>query len=158
MYIYILRSAIRQKQKVTWKSSNTKVAKVSSKGVVTTLGVGKAKITAVAKDGSGKKASVTIKVNKPSKTSIRKIEGLKKTVKLTWKKINNESGYEISMSTRKTKGYKVIKKLSKQSTTSYTKKNLTSKKKYYFKVRAYKKVGKKTFYGSYSAVKSVTVK
>lgn len=81
MYIYILRSAIRQKQKVTWKSSNTKVAKVSSKGVVTTLGVGKAKITAVAKDGSRKKASVTIKVNKPSKTSIRKIEGLKKAVK-----------------------------------------------------------------------------
>lgn len=62
------------------------------------------------------------------------------------------------MSTQKSKGYKVIKKLSKQSTTSYTKKNLTSKKKYYFKVRAYKKVGKKTFYGSYSAVKSVTVK
>lgn len=48
--------------KVVWSSSNKKVAKVSSKGVVKALNDGKAKITAKAADGSGKKASVTVTV------------------------------------------------------------------------------------------------
>jgi uncharacterized protein YjdB len=47
---------------VVWKSSNTKVATVSSSGQVKALKKGKVKITAVATDGSGKKASITIKV------------------------------------------------------------------------------------------------
>lgn len=145
-------------KKVTWKSSNTKAAKVSSKGVVTAVGIGKAKITVTAIDGSKKKASVTIKVTKPPKTSITKIEGAKNSAKLTWKKVKNISGYEVLMSAKKSSGYKVVKRINKQSTTSYTKKKLNSEKKYYFKVRAFKRIGKKRFYSSYSAVKSVTVK
>ena len=47
-------------QAVTWKTSNKKVATVNSNGVVTVVGKGKATITASAKDGSGKKATVTI--------------------------------------------------------------------------------------------------
>lgn len=48
-----------------WSSSNKDYATVSSKGVVTTKKAGKGKtvtITAVAKDGSGKKSSVKIKI------------------------------------------------------------------------------------------------
>jgi len=51
-------------QEFTWKSSDPKVAKVSEKGKVTALKVGKAKITATANDGSKAKASITIKVVK----------------------------------------------------------------------------------------------
>ena len=47
---------------VKWKSSEPKIAKVNSKGVVTAVSVGKAEITATAQDGSKKKASVTIRV------------------------------------------------------------------------------------------------
>lgn len=47
---------------VTWKSSNTKVATVSSTGVVKAVGNGKATITATAKDGSKKTATCTITV------------------------------------------------------------------------------------------------
>jgi uncharacterized protein YjdB len=47
---------------VFWKSSNTKVATVSASGQVKALKKGKVKITAVATDGSGKKATITIKV------------------------------------------------------------------------------------------------
>ena len=47
---------------VYWKSSNPKVAVVSASGVVKGIKKGKAKITAVATDGSGKKATVTIQV------------------------------------------------------------------------------------------------
>ena len=47
---------------VTWKSSNTAVATVSSSGVVTAKGIGTATITATATDGSGKSGSATITV------------------------------------------------------------------------------------------------
>lgn len=64
---------------VTWKSSNKKVATVNSKGVVTMkkkTGGKKVKITAVAKDGSGVKATYTIKSMKGAVKKI-KISGAK---------------------------------------------------------------------------------
>ncbi len=65
---------------VTWRSSNTKVAKVDQNGKVTVLkksGGKKAVITAVAKDGSGAKGSVTIKSMKGVVKSVS-ISGKKK--------------------------------------------------------------------------------
>ena len=49
---------------IIWKSSNTKVATVTSKGVVKAKKAGTVKITATAKDGSGKKATCKITVKK----------------------------------------------------------------------------------------------
>lgn len=49
---------------VYWKSSNPKIATVSSTGKVKAIKKGKVKITAVATDGSGKKGTITIKVKK----------------------------------------------------------------------------------------------
>ena len=51
-------------QKVTWKSSNKKIAVVNSKGKVTAKKAGTVTITAAAKDGSKKKAAIKIKVSK----------------------------------------------------------------------------------------------
>ncbi|MBC5742555.1 Ig-like domain-containing protein [Lachnospiraceae bacterium MD308] len=51
-------------QKVTWKSSNKKVATVNSKGKVIAKKKGTVTITATARDGSKKKASIKIKVSK----------------------------------------------------------------------------------------------
>ena len=49
---------------VVWKSSNKKVATVTSKGVVKAKKAGTVKITATAKDGSGKKATCKVTVKK----------------------------------------------------------------------------------------------
>ncbi len=54
--------ATADNQKVTWKSSNTKIATVNSKGKVTAKKKGKVTITATAKDGSKKKAKFKITV------------------------------------------------------------------------------------------------
>lgn len=47
---------------IFWKSSNPKVATVSASGVVKGVKKGKVKITAVATDGSGKKAYIKLKI------------------------------------------------------------------------------------------------
>ena len=51
-------------QNVTWKSSNTKIAKIDKDGVVTGLAKGKVTITATATDGSKKSGKITLYVGK----------------------------------------------------------------------------------------------
>ncbi len=59
---------------VTYKSSNTKIATVSSKGAVTAKKPGKVTITVTAKDGSKKsaKCTVTVKAQKATKLTVNK--------------------------------------------------------------------------------------
>ena len=56
-------------KKLRWKSSNSRIAKVSSKGKVTALKPGRVTITAMARDGSKKKASRKVIVYKLKKSS-----------------------------------------------------------------------------------------
>ena len=97
-------------------------------------------------------------MTKPAKVSKVKLKAGNGQATIKWKKIKGVSGYAIYRSTKKSGSYKKIKTVKKASTTSYTNKNLSSNKKYYYKVRAYKKVKGKKVYGSYSSVKSVRTK
>ena len=65
---------------VTWKSSNTKIAKVDKNGKVTALKAGKVTITCTAKDGSGASASCEISVKDKLVTKIT-LNKTKATVK-----------------------------------------------------------------------------
>lgn len=94
----------------------------------------------------------------PVRAKITKIISKKKQAKLTWKRIAGVSGYEIQMSRKKSSGFKKIATIKKAKTVTYTKKKLKSKKIMYFRVRAYRKVGRTTYYGAYSAVKKVKIK
>ncbi len=76
-------------KKVTWKSSNTKIATVDSNGKITAKAAGTATITCTAADGSGKSATCKITVTNPvvkvtklsmNKTSVDLLKG--KTVQL----------------------------------------------------------------------------
>ena len=75
-------------------------------------------------------------------------------VKVKWNNIYGESGYQISRSTSST-GTNIV---STYETTSGTYKlvSATKGKKYYYKVRAYKTVGKTKIYGPWSKVTSFT--
>lgn len=97
------------------------------------------------------------KVKLAKQTTKVKANG-KKKIKVSWKKDKKASGYEITYSTKKSfKGKKTIVVKSNKTTSKVVKK-LTSKKKYFVKVRSYKQVGKTKTYGAYSKVKTVKVK
>ncbi|MBR3786076.1 MAG: fibronectin type III domain-containing protein [Firmicutes bacterium] len=74
-----------------------------------------------------------------------------KNVKVTWKNISGETGYQISQSASKTKDgtIKTVKGQNAKSVKIAAKKG----KKFYYKVRAYKTVKGKKVFGSWSAVK-----
>lgn len=147
--------------KLTYKSSNTKVAAVSSAGKVTIKGTGTATITITAAATSEYNAAakkVTITIN-PKKVTGLKTKAGKKRMTVSWKKDTKATGYQLTYAQNKkfTKGKKNVT-ISKNKTVKKTVKKLKSKKTYYVKVRAYKKVGSKKLYGAYSAVKSVKIK
>lgn len=77
-----------------------------------------------------------------------------KSIKVSWNKISGAKGYEVYRATSKNGEY------SKTTTSnlSYTSKNLTKNKAYYYKVRAYKVVNNNKFYSSYSSIKSISAK
>lgn len=91
----------------------------------------------------------------PAKGVIKSVKAKKKALKITWKKQKGISGYKIEIATNKqfTKNKKVIT-VKKASVTSKTIKKLKAKKKYYIRVRAYKKVPDGRLFGNWSKVKT----
>ncbi|MCC3868104.1 SH3 domain-containing protein [Terrisporobacter mayombei] len=69
---------------------------------------------------------------------------------LSWTKVSNSDGYEIYKYDDSTGSYKLLNTISGNSNNSYTDSNLKANTYYTYKVRAYKKVGRKTLYGKYS--------
>ena len=98
-----------------------------------------------------------VKVVAPKKAVVKKVRALgKKKVKITVKKTSEKiNGYEIVLSVKK--NFKNAKKVTTKKNV-ITVSKLKAGKKYYVKVRAFKKVGNKKVYGNYSTVKKVTVK
>jgi hypothetical protein len=148
------------KPTVTVKYGSTKLKKgidytVSYKNNTKT---GKATITI---KGKGKYTGTITKTFNivPKKATLSKVTSPKtKTVKVTWKKDSQATGYQIVYSTSsKFKSSKSVT-VTKNSTTSKTISKLTKGKTYYVKVRSYKTIGGKKVYGAYSTVNKVKCK
>ncbi|OUQ62903.1 hypothetical protein B5E53_16910 [Eubacterium sp. An11] len=82
----------------------------------------------------------------------------KRTVKITWKKLKGITGYQVYISRKKDFSRETFERIYKKKKTTGIITGLKSKKKYYVKVRPYKKKGKKTYYGAWSKTKKVKVK
>lgn len=89
--------------------------------------------------------------------SIIELTTTKGKASFTWSNVSGESGYQVYYSTKKDSGYKKVASY-KANIVEGSKSKLKSGKKYYFKVRAYKKVDGRTIYGSFSSVKSIKIK
>ena len=141
----------------SYSSSNKKVAKVSKKGQIKFVGVGTAVISVKASGTNNYNgASLSIKVNVIPKKPTVKVKAGKKRMIISYKKVKGASGYEIQYSLKKS--FKSgVKKINLKKT-KRTVKKLKRGKKYYVRVRAFKKVGKKKIYSNWSKVKSVKIK
>ncbi|MGI6211101.1 MAG: fibronectin type III domain-containing protein [Anaerovoracaceae bacterium] len=89
-----------------------------------------------------------------SKTKIKSLKAGKKKATVT---ISKKSGYKYQIRYSRKSSMKSAKSI-KTSSTKKTVKKLKSKKRYYFQVRTYKKIGGTTFYSDWSSKKSVKVK
>lgn len=149
----------KAKGKISYKSSNTKVATVNSKGKVSIKGTGKVTITVSAKATSCYKAAskkVTIYAV-PAKAKLKEVKSAKGKVEAEWKKDSNASGYQVLYSTDKKMKKAKTMNCNKKDTTA-TIKNLKKNKTCYVKVRAYKTIDGKKYSGAYSDKMSVKVK
>ncbi len=174
-------------EKAEWTTTDNKVA-VADKGKITPVGPGTCTVkavlggeTAVATGGDPVEdevlATFAVTVDKkafeeavapvapapvvkaPAAPKSFKAKNVKKkSVKLTWKKVSGANGYVIYRSTKKNKGFKKIKTITKAKTVKYTNKKLKKGKTYYFKIRAYKTVNGKKVYSKYTSVKKVKIK
>lgn len=104
----------------------------------------------------GTTTSLTVKTATKAPTKL-KITKKSKSAILQWSKMKGASGYEIYMSSKKKSGYKKVATISSGTKTKYTKKKLSSKKTYYFKVRSYTTKNKYKAYSEFSPVKKVTI-
>ena len=96
---------------------------------------------------TGAQSNIIARLTTPKLSSVKK-SGKKKLV-IKYKKVKGASGYKIEYSTNKGFTKKKTLTVSKASTLKKTISKLKSKKKYYVRVRAYKKIG--TVNVSYSA-------
>ena len=168
---------------IRYYSSDENIAVVDGvTGAVTAKAQGKAVIYAASCDGSKKTASceVTVQsdtqqynpgtgwqqpqisspavsnpnnntVKKPKAPTIKSVKRKGKKTVIKWKKVSKADGYIIMRSAQKKKGYKKIANIKKGSVTKYTDKK--GKKRYFYKICAYKKSPKGTVKGSYSKPK-----
>lgn len=151
--------------KLSYSSSNTSVATVSSGGTVTIKGCGTTTITVTAAETTGyKKATkkVTVKVLPTQVKNLSAKSAASKKISFSWSRDKYVDGYEIQISSSPS-----FPANSSKTRVGRTKTNTTVKGsmggfksglRYYVRVRSFKTTGKTRYDGTWSSVKSVVVK
>lgn len=142
---------VKQK-KAKFKTSNKKIATVSKKGKVTAKKPGTCKIT-VKVGKSSKKVPVRVNL---ANVSIKSVDlTAVDTATVTWNKVKGASGYAVYYSNNASGGFTAVN-VNGVNSLSTKISGLKEGNTYYFKVKAFAKVGKKKVYSkAFSATKSV---
>ena len=109
--------------------------------------------------GSSSSIASSAKSITPKPVSTVKLKAKKKGFKVSWaKRTNGTSGFQIRYSaSRRMRSAKTVT-VKKATATSKAVKKLKKKKRYYVKVRAYKQIRGKTYYSTWSKVKTIKTK
>ena len=121
--------------------------------------VGKAAVTVKGKNSYEGSVSKTF-IIRPGQNKIVKLTSPKtKQLKVKWKKDPRVTGYEVRVALNKTfsKGLKKVT-IKKNTTVAKTFKGLKKGKAYYARIRAYKSIDGKAYYGKFSPVKKLKIK
>lgn len=147
------------KPAVTVKYGNKKLKKGTDYKVTysNNIAVGKATVTIKGKGSYTGTRKVTFAIL-PRSTSISKLSVGKKNISVTWTKRSEGGGYQVQYALKSSfSGAKSVW-VKRATTNKVTIKPLKAKKKHYFRVRAYRTVGGKTYYSAWSKTKSVKAK
>jgi hypothetical protein len=130
-----------------WKSSDKKVAKVSSKGKVVAVKPGTCKISCTV---GGMTTTAKVIVLPSRVTGIKTLSSGKNFVQLTWKAQSGANGYKVYMYDPDLEEYTLVKNVKSGNSARIS--DLSRNTTYKFKVVAYVKSGSKTYAGAESAV------
>ena len=150
------RLSQKAKTKLSYTSSNKKIASVNEKGVISIINPGKATIKIRAKgtnNYNSKTAYVTV-ISSLAKPILKTYPG-KSSIKIRWEKVSGATGYRIYVCNSDSGKFKF--RISKPSNIrGITHKGLIKGKKYRYKIRAFRKSNGKTYYSQYS--KTITAR
>ena len=94
----------------------------------------------------------------PRKTSINKLTAGQQSIALKWTTRAEATGYEIQYSLKKNFSTKTTKRIKGKKVGKITLKGLEKGKRYYVRMRCYKKIKKDYYYSAWSKIKSVKLK
>jgi len=120
--------------------------------------IGTATVTVTGKGSYTGTKKASFKINPKAVTGLKLTEG-KGLINAGWKKsADGVDGYQLQYSLKKSfSGAKKVT-VAKAATVKKVLKGLTTGKTYYVRIRAFKKVGKNTYYSAWSAAKTAKVK
>jgi len=115
-------------------------------------------LTVVSAD-DGENAAWTSSKLKAAKVDLTKVASASyDKLRLSWEPLSGVDGYQIYRATSKSGKYAKIATVKGASTATYTDTGRTCGTRYYYKLRAYKKIGGKTVYSKYSTILSAYAK
>lgn len=146
---------------LSYTSSSPKVAAVSSSGIITVKGYGKTVITIRASEtgnflAAEKKITLTVV---PKKMTIKKANSpSRRKLYMAWNTDKSVTGYQIQLSTRKNFKMETVQRMYGKKKKSILITGIRSRKTYYVRIRACRKVGKVKYYGAWSDNRAVRIK
>ena len=115
-------------------------------------------LTVVSAD-DGENAAWTSSKLKAAKVDFTKVASASyDKLRLSWEPLSGVDGYQIYRATSKSGKYAKIATVKGASSATYTNTGRTCGTRYYYKLRAYKKIGGKTVYSKYSSILSAYAK
>ena len=106
----------------------------------------------------GESSDTIVTTTKPAKVTIKSASVSKTAVKLKWGAVNGANGYRVYRYDAASKKWVTVSTVKNGKTVSYKESKLKSGTSYKYKVKAYRKVGGNTYWGTASAVKTYKTK
>lgn len=117
--------------------------------------IGIAKITITGMNTFYGTITTTFRIKPRQMSAVKAKKKTTNSVTLSFPKDNNVSGYQIYRASAIDGKYNKITTITNKSTTSFTNKKLANGQCYYYKIRSYKTINGKKWYGAFSETKAI---
>lgn len=120
--------------------------------------VGKGTVTITGKGDYTEAKNIDFNIIPKTVTGFKVSSKSTSSIKLTWSKVGEVTGYQIYRASAVDGTYKKVKTITSDNTVAWTNTKLSMSSEYYYKVRAYEKVDGTNYYSGYSSVLTARTK